>query len=297
MSLPSSFSTLDDAPAGEVAPLMERAAAEGDPETLSRLTDLLLDRSLRLLRDGSREEILDEALAVSGGVSGEAGRLLKERSPETFGAWTALDDLLAEAARRSDQAAVPSLLKSTEGRGMAILELLAGEGRAVPRAEIRRRLSLAEAHLSHLLRDLEEADLIVRHRPQGAREVLVELGPVGRDVVSQSVLPDWLKRLDEASTRIAAGSPLDSAALIQELQEAGAPSELAADCVVKIVVRLAPAAAYRGRPERAEPAAKDDNLHRFLREVSRLPSSEYREIETTEAGLHPGAGFSTPDAA
>src|SRR3954468_1612000 len=183
MSLPFSFSNLDDVPSGEVASLVEQAAAEADPETLGRLTDLLLDRALRLLREGSREEILDEALAISAGVSGETGRLLKERNPETFGAWAALDDLLAEAARRSDRAAVPSLLKSTEGRRMAILELLAGEGRAVPRAEIRRRLSFPEAHLSHLLRDLEEADLVVRYRPEKSREVLVELGPVGREVV------------------------------------------------------------------------------------------------------------------
>ena len=279
MNLPSSFSNLDDVPAGEIAPLVEQAAAAADPETLSRLTDLLLDRALRLLREGSRQEILDEALAVSGGVSGEAGRLLKERNPETFGAWAALDDLLAEAARRSDRAAVPSLLKSTEGRGMAILELLAGEGRAVARAEIRRRLGLAEAHLSHLLRDLEEADLVVRYRAEGSREVQVKLGPVGREVVSQSVLPSWLERLTGAISEIADGSPFDAEALARDLQEAGAPSGLAA-------VKLAEALA--SLPNRSD-RRSGDQARRFvlLTEESEGPDYHAKKIAGPRADRPP----------
>ena len=243
MSLPppltsAHFSDLDDSPSAEVAPLIQRAVLEADAKTLESLTDLLLDRALRLLREGSRQEILDEALAVSQGVSGKAGHALHERSQETFGAWSALADLLGEAARRSDRAAVPSLLRSTQGHGLAILELLAGEGRAVLRAEIRRRLNLAEAHLSHLLRDLQEADLIIRYRPEGGKEVLVELGPVGREVVSQSVLPPWLERLIQSLETIAADAPVDAEALARDLHEAGAPSRLAAERLAEAVAAL-----------------------------------------------------------
>ena len=258
----SSFSNLDDAPANEIAPLVERAATEADSD-LTGLTDLLLDRALRLLREGSREEILDEALAVSGGVSGEAGVALRQRSPETFGTWEALDDLLAEAARRSDRMAVPSLLRSTQGHGLAILELLAGEGRAVPRAEIRRRLNLAEAQLSHLLRDLEEADLIARYRPQGSREVVVDLARTGREVVSQSVLPSWLERLTAALVEVAGGSSLDTEAFARELVEAGAPSRLAAE-------RLAEAVARIRLPPPASSPAEGAKVLRFNREVQKL---------------------------
>ena len=244
-----------------MAPLVARAAAEGEPETLKALTALLLDRSLRLLREGSRQEILDEALALSGGISGQSGQSLQKRNPETFGAWAALDDLLAEAARRSDRAAVPSLLKGTEGHGLAILELLAAEGRAVPRAEIRRRLELAEAHLSHLLRDLEEADLIVRFRTQGSREVQVEIGRVGKEVVARSVLPPWLERLESAISEICHGSPLDSEALTQELEKAGAPSKLAAERLVNAVKKLAPTQQSTGEnrwiPRLSRPTSTD----------------------------------------
>ena len=53
------LSHLDSVAADEIALLVERAATEADAENLVRLTDLLLDRALRLLREGSREEILD----------------------------------------------------------------------------------------------------------------------------------------------------------------------------------------------------------------------------------------------
>lgn len=236
---PSEFADLDDAPSTEIAPLVERAAAEAVPGTLKRATALLLDRALGLLREGSREQILEEAFAVSGAISGETGRALKEKRPETFGAWSALYELLAEAGRRSDRAAVPSLLRGTQGHGLAILELLAAEGRAVPRAEVRRRLGLGEAHLSHLLRDLERADLILRYRPQGSKEVLVELGRIGREVVTQSILPPWLERFVEALAKITGGAALDAAALARGLTEAGAPSRLAAQRLADIVAQMA----------------------------------------------------------
>src|SRR6185436_15653828 len=86
---PASFADLDDAPSEEIGSLVERAAAEADDSALRSATGLLLDRALRLLREGSRHEMLEEALAVSRGLSGEAGATLKKRSPETFGAWSA----------------------------------------------------------------------------------------------------------------------------------------------------------------------------------------------------------------
>ncbi len=233
--MPAVFADLSEAPPDEIAPLIERAAREGEPSTLKRATGLLVVRVLAALRTASRQEILDEALAVSRGISGDAGRALRETNPETFGAWKVLDGLLEEAARRSDRAAVPGLLRGT--RGMTILELLAREGEPVPRSRIRQGLDLGEAHLSHLLRDLEEADLILRFKPQGSREVLVELGPVGREVVSQSVLPPWLERLCEV---IANGSGGEPEALARELKEAGAPSALAAERLAAALARLAP---------------------------------------------------------
>lgn len=261
---PETFADLDFDPSAEIGPLVERAALEAEPQTLQVATALLSDRALRLLREGSRQELLDEALAVSRGISGKAAQVLKEKSPETYGAWMALDELLAEAARRSDRAAVPSLLRGT--RGMAVLEMLAREGQAVPRSRIRQSLDFGEAHLSHLLRDLEEADLILRYRPEKSKEVFVELGRAGREVVSQSVLPPWLERLMDVLSQIAEGSSVETETLARELEEAGAPSRLAATKLSQALARFAPPAPLKSNVHQLIPrlAEQTENKeHRF----------------------------------
>lgn len=295
----AALADLDDVPSREIGPLVERAAFQADTGTLKSLTALLLDRSLRLLREASRESMLEEALAVSGGISGEAGEALRERSPEAFGAWSALDQLLAEAARRSDRAAVPTLLRGTQGHGLAILELLAAEGRAVARAEIRRRLDLGEAHLSHLLRDLEEADLILRYRPKGSKEVVVELGPAGREVVSKSVLPPWLERLEDAVDEIADGAVIASEALAAELMKAGAPSRLAADRLACAVTRMItkPAAAQEPAAVGEEEGRPTGKVLQFVRKVAdeRIDGFRLQQMLDAQDGQPARALFEVPE--
>src|SRR3954447_11351797 len=88
---------------------------------------------------------------------------------------------------------LPPTFPSSHGR--ALLELLAAEGQPVSRAEVKRRLGMAESHLSHLLADLEASGLIVRIRGQKGQGVLVDLGPEGRKVVEAALLPRWVERL------------------------------------------------------------------------------------------------------
>lgn len=293
----SSFSDLDDAPAAEIRPALERVLAANSPELLTAFTDLLLDRALRLLREGSRDEIQEESLLIARGVSGSLGQTLRETSLQAFGAWSALQELLAEAGRRSDRAAVPSILLGN--RGQAILELLAGEGRAVPRSEIRRRLDFAEAHLSHLLRDLEEADLIVRYRPEGAREVQVELGPVGQEVVSRSVLPAWVERFLAALSGMAEGASIQADALAKELQESGTPSGLVAKRLAEALARLQTARQsyplYRSMEVHEEAAVygaeESAAAARFTEEVEQS-DAHFATIRAWQAGRPPLAGFS-----
>jgi DNA-binding MarR family transcriptional regulator len=253
----SSFSDLDEAPAEVIGQALLEIVEQASEPSLQSFTGLLLDRALGLLRQGSREAILDEALAVSRGISGAPGEALLARSRETFGAWTLLEQLLAEAGRRRDRAAVGSILLGTRGHGQAILELLAGEGQPVPRSRIKRALALAEAQLSHLLRDLEEADLIVRYRPEKSREVLVALGPVGREVSAASVFPAWVESFIAVLGRIAAGDVPGQEEISRTLLEAGAPSQLAAgrlaEATLQVTAALRPRSTGSSSPPRAEP--------------------------------------------
>jgi len=229
-----------EAPPAAVAPLVEKVAHEPEEKALAALTALLMNRALRLLRQGSRQEILDESLMLNRVLATEAGAHLRQSRPEAFGGWSALGELLSGAARSTSRAAIPAILSGSRGR--EILEVLAGEGRPVARSEIKRRLEFtSESHLSHLLRDLEEAELVLRYKPEGGKDVFVELGPVGREVVSQSVLPPWLKHLDNALSQAAEGFPVRFESLAQEFQQAGAPSRLAAGRLAEAVVRISAA--------------------------------------------------------
>lgn len=290
-SFPLDLSGHRDVPPEEIAPLLERAVDATDERAIPAVTALLMNRLVRLLRQGSRQEILDEALMLNRLLAVDAGKRLQERRPETYGGWAILGELLSGAARSTGRSAVPSLLRATQGRGMAILELLAGEGRALPRAEVRRRLGFPEAQLSHLLRDLEEADLIVRYRRQGSKEVFVELCPAGREVVRESILPPWLERLAKALSELAEGSAIDAESLANELHETGAPSRLAAETLARPLERLAPAGAAKPVPR-----TERSNVLPFVKELANAGKDDgYRlqEVIDLQGGQSPRNMFKT----
>ena len=175
----------------EIRPLLEILAADPQPRPARRVRAVLLDRTLTRLRAASRSEIADEAYALHRFLDSEAGETLARTGPELFGGLSAIARLLSAAADRADPAAVESILRNHKGRGQQVLEVLAGRGEPIPRAVLRRRLGMSESHLSHVLRELEEADLVVRY-PSG-KEVMVDLAATGREVVERSVLPSWVE--------------------------------------------------------------------------------------------------------
>lgn len=204
----------------ELTPVLEQiAAGASDRARVDAAGGLVLHRALCLLRVESRETVLNEGMALDGFLYSAAGSAVKTAQPDLYWGWIGISGLLGEAARRSDRAAVDSILASHAGRGRAVLEILAERGAPVPRGEIRERLKLSESHLSHLLRDLAEADLI--ERAKAGREVAVTLGPVGREVVKCSVLPEWVRYLADVLTCVrATGEPPEG--LADALAERGA---------------------------------------------------------------------------
>ena len=230
------------APMSRLAPVLEEGIREQRPaEALGRMGALLVERTLHLLRRASRAEILEECLELGKLLIGPAGTALREAHPEIYGAWFGLSRLLAEAARRSDRAAVDSILRSYKGQAQSVLEALAERGGPMPRSEVRARLGVSESYLSHILRDLDEADLIVRRREEG-RDIVLDLGPVGREVVQQSVLPPWLDHVAGVLDRLRSGEgeAPEADRLEAELMDRGAPSRLAARRLAEALSALAP---------------------------------------------------------
>lgn len=198
------------------------------PEHLSFASDLraiLIYRALERLRSGTRAEMREEAIAVETFLASEAAAAL---SKEEAGAWSAIAQVLIEAARRSDPEAVEMILRGHPLYGQRVLELLAANGdRPLPRTQLIEKLRISQSQLSHLLRDLEEADLIARTR-EGGREVMVSLGPVGREHVERNLFPNWV---NVAAGHIAAaleGTELRARPEIEAvIRTAGAPALIA----------------------------------------------------------------------
>jgi len=225
---------LDDAPFREVESVLAALTETPRPEkpefrrSAREVRGLLLDRALNLLRTGSRTEIGEEAYGLHRYLDSPPGESLQEKAPEVHGGFRAIADLLSGAADRADAAAVDSILRSHKGRGKEILEFLAQQGEPVKRSRIRSQLGVSQSHLSHILREMEGADLLVRWN-QG-KEVLVELAPNGREYVERSILPSWIQRVIEElhAVRRREVRKADAQELERDLHEHGAPSRLLA---------------------------------------------------------------------
>ncbi len=241
-AIPPDLTGLDGADfEAEIRPLLEILAEAPSPKPAERVQALLLNRALTLLRTGARSEIDDEAYALERFLASEHGESLHHRGEqgrEVYGGLAAIARLLTAAADRADAPAIESILRNHRGRGRQVLEILAEHGAAMPRAALRARLAMSESHLSHVLRELEEPDLIVRYR-QG-KEVMVGLGLTGHEVVDQSVLPRWIRRLVEHLQGMAEGRRQFRVAeeVTTELLEYGAPSLLAAQTIADEICNL-----------------------------------------------------------
>jgi DNA-binding transcriptional ArsR family regulator len=187
---------------------------------------LAVDRVIHLLRRGATNELLDEALAIHQHLEFDPGAILLASDPHLHGRWTALGELLSEAARKTDAGAVDALLRAHRGKARETLDLLAQHDGRMARSSLRRELDLSESHLSHLLRDLEESELIVRHRPEGSKEVVVELDWVGHNIVNSQLAPAWAAFVAERCASLHRGDATARTReqLEGELRERGVPS-------------------------------------------------------------------------
>ncbi len=243
-SVPSlDLTGLDAVPFSEIAADFNALLDDPREERVDALDGLLVGRSLRLFKEGSRAEALDEALHLARLLDSEVGNRVEEIDPIAFGAWHGYRQLLTESARRSDPLFVDTLLRSTSGHGERILEILAEFEEPIPRATLRKQLGLSESNLSHLLRNLEEGELVLRTRK--GREVFVELGRIGRQVVERQLRPAWVDSIVALLEQLAAGESLavSPRTLQEELTQQGAPSTQVAQRLAAAVCRLLPPAA------------------------------------------------------
>lgn len=235
--------------AADLAPVFEQLRDTSDPDVLAGIGALFENRAIGLLRTGSSSQLRDEAAVLNRFLYGRAGRELEVRDRDLMQRLRTISDLVARASERTDPMFVAAVLSSHKKYAQPILEYLWRAGEAVPRQQLLNELGIEESHLSHVLRDLEDADVIARIKFPGTKEVRIALAPVGRDLVKHQLIPPWfLSAVKYITDAINGLKPERADTVDTALSELQAPSRLIADHVNE-VVRLASNQLGRTRSE------------------------------------------------
>ena len=211
----------------EMHPIVERALAEQDEAAREMWVALFRNRALKLIRKGSSIALGSEAAALNRHLNSSAGRAVREADPSYYARLATIADMLTVAGQRTDSVFLSAVLSSHGKYARSILEMLADAGdEGLPRRALLDRLKVSESHLSHILRDLEEADVVIRFRRPGLKEVRVALGHAGRDLISERLLPAWFTTAEQLILDATRGAVPDHATVAEALQRANVPSRL-----------------------------------------------------------------------
>lgn len=229
--VPEDLSRLAGAPLAEVVPLLPRASRTTEDERL-RLTAVLVDRVVDVLRGGSRKDAIDDALALETWLASPEGAELDAAAPRLWGEWKSIARVLARAGRRFDRLAMDSIRRSHPTYGDAVLRALhAAPGQSLPRQRLLQQVrasgagaKCSDSQLSHLLRDFEAVGLVLRLSEPDRRAVTVELGPVGREVARKEFgAPSESAAAREAARQRFVEETQDLLASYRELRPEAAP--------------------------------------------------------------------------
>ncbi len=164
----------------------EATLADGDegggaslPPRSLQIAELLAAETVRLIRLGTRAELTEARLDLARAVASKETAELGDEQPKVRRLLTGSAVALSFATAPSSAAGELAVLRSWNGMAAEVVALVdQAPEKYLRRAELRELLDIDESHLSHLLADLESANLIARRR--SGREVTVHLGRTGR---------------------------------------------------------------------------------------------------------------------
>lgn len=203
------FLSLASASMEELVEHLELAVAAGPsepglPAATHQLAALVRAESIRLIRLGTPRETSDASLALIRFARGGGGRALADVDAEADRIVTATTAVLGAAVAPHSSGGELAVLRSWNGLARRIVARVDdADDRALPRAELLGLPGVTDqSHLSHVLRDLEAAGLIVKIR--SGRSVTVHLGPVGRAPHVRELLRTGTQIDSELATHIGA---------------------------------------------------------------------------------------------
>lgn len=177
---------LRGAPLPRLLETLHRAVtAEAPGEVTSAIAELAVDATVRLVRRGSRSELLEGTEALARVLGGPRGATARAQNAGAYDTLSGLLPVLSAAASPAGRDGSSLVLRSWSGKARRALEQIASTSHGViARGELRRRLDLSESHLSHMLSDLEEASLLERIAVPGRRSVEVHITSTGLELVA-----------------------------------------------------------------------------------------------------------------
>jgi len=240
----SRFHYLDSS---EMHPIVEEALAEKGDRAREAWIALFRNRALQLIRKGSSLAIAAEAAVLNRHLFSPAGRAIQQENPVYHARIATIADMLTQAGQRTDAAFLGAVMSSHKAYAKRIVEALAEAGEhGLPRRDLLTMLDIQESHLSHVLRALEKADVIARHRRPGFKEVRVVLGSAGRDLIEEKILPEWFTRMEQFIADATQGTVPEAHTVTESLEQANVPSRLMASRINNLVAVVADAKAVVG---------------------------------------------------
>jgi DNA-binding MarR family transcriptional regulator len=240
MQLTLNLSRFHTSPASELGPLLEAVASESDDGAVDAMLAVLRNRALRLIRSGSSSDLSAEAAVLNRYLFSRAGRALQSRDASRHTRIRMIAEMVGEAGQRTDSVFLSAVLSSHTKYARPIVEMLSRAGsEGLPRKQLLQKLNVEESHLSHILADLQDADVIVKYRRPGKKEVRVGLGPAGREIVGTTLLPEWFSCTLKIFRDAADGTQPRDSQIVQTLEKSGVPSKMIADHVVQFASELA----------------------------------------------------------
>jgi DNA-binding MarR family transcriptional regulator len=207
------------------------------PSLATQVADFALAEAIRLIRLGTRDEIVDGAVELSQLMIRPAGETLSRLHPEAYATLVAASTALSAAAEPMSKGGELAVLRSWNGSALAATKHVSdAAGRALPRAELRELMRVEESYLSHLLNDLDVAGLIERVRV--GRNVTVHLGARGyAEHVQELLAEEEFEVVDE--------TPNASVDAVHEAPDAAAAGAAVADAEEEAAIAVVRAAVER----------------------------------------------------
>lgn len=177
---PMEILDLDTVPAMQAAVVGLRA---DDVAIQGSALELVRTLAVRAIRTGSAGDLIEAAIAIHDAVPEEAP------VPATLAQELAvLVDVLEVSSAVGGESAWPMLLRSHAGKARRVLEHLSARAASwTPKKELLEAIDISDSQLSHLLRRLQDEELVARRKV--GREAELRITGLGQEAIGVVAAP------------------------------------------------------------------------------------------------------------